>query len=139
MESVEDIPGEAILDGLPWDWVTYGEYLDSIDRLPKGLNVGGMVGHCAVRHAMGERSLDERAGDRRRHRRHGDLVDEAMEAGALGLLDQPHALHTVPDGRPVPGTWATPDELVRLRRCARPARRGVFESAAASASATART
>ncbi|HZX54371.1 MAG TPA: amidohydrolase family protein, partial [Ilumatobacteraceae bacterium] len=49
MESVEDIPRDAILDGLPWDWVTYGEYLASVGRLPKGLNVGGMVGHCALR------------------------------------------------------------------------------------------
>ena len=60
MESVEDIPRDAILGGLPWDWVTYGEYLGSMGRLAKGPNVGGMVGHCAVRHhAMGERSLDD--------------------------------------------------------------------------------
>ena len=60
MESVEDIPRDAILDGLPWDWVTYGEYLDSMGRLPKGLNVGGMVGHCALRqYAMGERGIEQ--------------------------------------------------------------------------------
>ena len=60
MESVEDIPREAILEGLPWDWRTYGEYLDFLDRLPKGINVGGMVGHVAVRwNVMGEDSLKE--------------------------------------------------------------------------------
>ena len=60
MESVVDIPKESINAGLPWDWETYGEYLESIDRMDKGVNVGGMVGHCAVRiHAMGERSLHE--------------------------------------------------------------------------------
>src|SRR6478609_6917665 len=58
MESVEDVPRDAIMAGLPWDWVTYGEYLDSIGRMPKGLNVGGMIGHCALRqYAMGERGL----------------------------------------------------------------------------------
>ncbi|MCH2425687.1 MAG: amidohydrolase family protein, partial [Acidimicrobiales bacterium] len=46
MESVEDIPASSILDGLSWNWETYGDYLDELDRLPKGLNVGGMVGHC---------------------------------------------------------------------------------------------
>ena len=46
MESVEDIPAAAILSGLPWDWQTYGEYLASVDRMPKGVNVGGMVGHA---------------------------------------------------------------------------------------------
>ncbi|HJM36071.1 MAG TPA: amidohydrolase family protein, partial [Acidimicrobiales bacterium] len=60
MESVEDIPAQSILEGLPWNWNTYGEYLDVLETLPKGVNVGGMVGHCAVRvAAMGDRSLDE--------------------------------------------------------------------------------
>src|SRR6187397_2033085 len=60
MESVEDIPADAILDSLAWDWETYGEYYDSIDRLPKGPNTGGLVGHCALRtYVMGERGLDE--------------------------------------------------------------------------------
>src|SRR5205085_8065648 len=62
MESVEDIPAVSILEGLAWDWETYGEYLSAIDRMPKGVNVGGMIGHCALRHfAMGERGLDEAA------------------------------------------------------------------------------
>jgi N-acyl-D-aspartate/D-glutamate deacylase len=56
MESVEDIPARSIMSGMPWDWETYGEFLTSIDKLPKGVNVGGMVGHCAVRWwAMGKR------------------------------------------------------------------------------------
>ncbi len=58
MESVEDIPRDAILGGLPWDWVTYGEYL-AIGRpaCPKGPNVGGMVGHCALRHVRDGRAF----------------------------------------------------------------------------------
>jgi N-acyl-D-amino-acid deacylase len=60
MESVEDIPRDAILTGLPWDWSTYGEYLDSVQQMGPALNVVGLVGHCAVRyHVMGERSLGE--------------------------------------------------------------------------------
>ena len=130
MESVEDIPGDAILDGLPWDWETYGEYLDSIDRLPKGLNVGGMVGHCAVRlHADGGAQPRRGAGHRRRHRRHGELVDEAMGAGALGFSTSRTLLHRVPDGRPVPGTWATPDELFAIAEVLGRHGRGVFEGA----------
>ena len=50
MESVEDIPRQAILDGLPWDWETYPEYLDSVQRLRPALNVVGLVGHCANAH-----------------------------------------------------------------------------------------
>ena len=45
MESVEDIPANSIHAGLPWNWETYGEYLDSLEAMDKGVNVGGMVGH----------------------------------------------------------------------------------------------
>jgi len=130
MESVEDIPREAILGGLPWDWVSYGDYLETMNRLPKGPNVGGMVGHCAVRHhAMGERSMDDAPASDEDIAAMVELVDEAMEAGALGFSTSRTLLHTVPDGRPVPGTWATPDELYAIADVLGRHRRGVFESA----------
>ena len=120
----------AILDGLPWDWVSYGEYLETMNRLPKGPNVGGMVGHCAVRHhAMGERSMDDAPATDEDIAAMVELVDEAMEAGALGFSTSRTLLHTVPDGRPVPGTWATPDELYAIADVLGRHRRGVFESA----------
>ena len=107
MESVEDIPADSIMDGLAWDWSSYGEYLDAVERWPKGLNVGGMVGHCAVRvHAMGERSLSEEPATADDIERMCALVDEAIGAGALGFSTSRTLLHRVPDGRPVPGTWA---------------------------------
>jgi N-acyl-D-amino-acid deacylase len=130
MESVEDIPRDAILGGLPWDWVTYGEYLGSMGRLPKGPNVGGMVGHCAVRHhAMGERSLDDTPATEDDITAMTQLVDEAMDAGALGFSTSRTLLHTIPDGRPVPGTWATPDELFAFADVLGRHRRGIFETA----------
>lgn len=130
MESVEDIPAASILDGLAWDWTTYGEYLGAIDRLPKGLNVGGMVGHCAVRHhVMGERGLDEAPATVDDIAAMCDVVDEAMAAGALGFATSRTLLHRVPDGRPVPGTWATTDELYAIGDVLGRHRRGVFEVA----------
>lgn len=131
MESVEDIPRESILEGLPWDWETYGEYLQALDALPKGINVGGMVGHCAVRYAaMGERSLDETPATSDDIKRMCDLVDEAIGAGALGFSTSRTFLHRVPDGRPVPGTYAQPDELLAIGRVLGKHQRGVFEAAA---------
>ena len=130
MESVEDIPAAAILDGLAWDWETYGEYYDSIDRLPKGPNVGGLVGHAALRtYVMGERGLDETpaTGDDIAAMAH--LVDEAMAAGALGVSTSRTFLHKVPDGRPVPGTFATADELLAFAEVLRNHGAGVFEGA----------
>jgi N-acyl-D-aspartate/D-glutamate deacylase len=129
MESVEDIPRDAILDGLPWDWVSFREYLDTMERLAKGPNIGGMVGHCAVRHhVMGERSLDEAPATDEEVAAMAELVDDAMRAGALGFSTSRTLLHRVPDGRPVPGTWASPEELYAFADVLR-ARPGVFESA----------
>ena len=130
MESVEDIPRQAILDGLAWDWVTYGEYLDSVQRLPKGLNVGGMVGHCALRqYAMGERGIEQAPPIADDLRTMSDLLAEALSGGALGFSTSRTFLHKVPDGRPVPGTYAEPDELFAFAEVLRRHGAGVFESA----------
>jgi N-acyl-D-amino-acid deacylase len=130
MESVEDIPRQAILDGLPWDWSTYGEYLAWLDRTPKGVNAGGMVGHCAVRvAAMGERSLSEEPASAADIATMCALVEEAIDAGALGFSTSRTLLHRVPDGRPVPGTWAAPDELLAIGDVLARTGKGIFESA----------
>jgi N-acyl-D-amino-acid deacylase len=130
MESVEDIPRAAILEGLPWDWVTYGEYLDSTARMRKGINVGGMVGHCALRqYAMGERGIGETAPSPDELRSMTELLEEAMRAGALGFSTSRTYLHKVPDGRPVPGTFAQPEELYAFADVLRRFGVGIFESA----------
>ena len=130
MESVEDIPREAILEGLPWDWRTFGEYLDFLDELPKGLNVGGMVGHVAVRwNVMGEDSLDEEPASVEQIEAMCELVDEAMGSGALGFSTSRTLLHRTPDGRPIPGTFADDDELYAFADVLGRHGRGVFESA----------
>jgi N-acyl-D-aspartate/D-glutamate deacylase len=130
MESVEDIPARSILSGLAWDWEGYGDYLASVDRLPKGLNVGGMVGHCAVRqYAMGERGLDPEPASADDIATMADLVDEAIAAGALGFSTSRTMLHRVPDGRPVPGTFASTDELYAIGDVLGKHGRGVFEVA----------
>ena len=130
MESVEDIPRDAILDGLAWDWVTYGEYLDSVRRMKKGLNVGGMVGHCALRqYAMGDRGIEKAAPTADDLHTMTDLLAEALRGGALGFSTSRTFLHKVPDGRPVPGTYAEPDELFAFAEELRRHGAGVFESA----------
>ncbi len=130
MESVEDIPRDAIMSGLPWDWVTYGEYLSSVGRMPKGINVGGMVGHCALRqYAMGDRALDQAEPTADDMATMVELLDEAMRGGALGFSTSRTYLHKVPDGRPVPGTYAQPDELYAFADVLGRHGAGVFESA----------
>jgi N-acyl-D-amino-acid deacylase len=130
MESVEDIPRAAIMSGLPWDWVTYGEYLQSVGRMPKGPNVGGMVGHCALRQfAMGERAMSDQPPTADDLLTMTDLLTEALQAGALGFSTSRTYLHKVPDGRPVPGTYADPAELFAFADAIGRHGAGVFESA----------
>ena len=108
MESVEDIAADAIMDGLPWDWTTYGEYLDSVQALRPALNVVGLAGHSAIRYeAMGDRSMDEGAQATDKELDHiAQMVKQSVEDGAVGFSTSRFLLHTVPDGRCTPGTWA---------------------------------
>ncbi len=105
MESVEDIPAKSILAGMPWTWETYGEYLQVLDKLPKGVNVGGLVGHCAVRYyAMGEESLENNPASPEQIERMRAAVAEAIAGRALGFSTSRTPLHRTPAGDAVPGT-----------------------------------
>ena len=116
MEAVEDIPRHAILTGLPWTWEDYGGYLDAIERLRPGVNVAGLVGHCAVRtFVMGERAVDEQPDDAERDSM-ARVVGEALERGAFGFSTNRYEPHKLPDGRCIPGTFADVDELMRISR-----------------------
>jgi N-acyl-D-aspartate/D-glutamate deacylase len=131
MESVEDIPASCILDGLPWDWESYGEYLDAVDALPKGINAGGYVGDVAVRlYVAGDAACepDFVASDDQLARM-ADQVGAAMEAGAFGYSISRSLFHRVPDGRNVPGTWSDPSEFFRIAAPLAELGRGVLESA----------
>ena len=131
METVEDIPKYAILNGLAWDWENYGEYLDSISRLAPAINVAGMVGHCAVRfYVMGERAVEEQASEDER-RRMADIVAQSIDAGAVGFSTNRYAPHKLPDGRSIPGTFADPEELVAIARAVGP-RNGLMQAVGAS-------
>ncbi|WP_007508276.1 N-acyl-D-amino-acid deacylase family protein [Pseudofrankia saprophytica] len=115
MEAVEDLPADTIMTGLGWGWETYGDYLRALGSRALGVNVGGLVGHCALRYyVMGERGLEDAAATDDDVARIAALVGEAVDAGALGFSTSRSFMHTVPDGRPVPGTFARPEELAAI-------------------------
>jgi len=129
MESVEDVPRAAILDGLPWDWETYPEYLDSVERMHPAVNVVGMVGHCAVRyHVMGERSLGDEPPTPAELNRMRDIAEESVAGGAVGFSTSRILLHTIPDGRLVPGTLAPLDEYLAVADGMNAAGGGLFQA-----------
>ncbi|MEM7020661.1 MAG: amidohydrolase family protein, partial [Pseudomonadota bacterium] len=116
METVEDIPKSAILEGLSWNWEHYGEYLDELESLNPAINVTGLVGHCALRYyVMGERSIDEQATADEKQQI-AALARDAVKAGAVGFSTSRNPGHRIPDGRSVPGTYAEDDELVEIAK-----------------------
>ena len=132
MESVEDIPAQAIMSGLPWSWESYGDYLTAIEGLRPGLNVAGLVGHSAVRYyVMGERSFAEDATPDEVARM-AAIVGEAIDAGAVGFSTNRFAPHKAPDGRSIPGTFADPSELVAIGHAVAK-RGGVMQAVGATA------
>ena len=111
MESVEDIPKQAILHGLPWDWESYGGYLDSLEALRPSVNICGLVGHCAIRfYVMGERAIEELATEEE-IRQIAELAGQSVKEGAVGFSTNRFPPHRLPDGRSIPGTFADRAEL----------------------------
>ena len=138
MESVEDISADAVMDGLAWGWETYGDYLDALRRLPLGVNVGGLIGHCALRYyVMGERSLADEAATDDDLAQMAVLVREAMERGRPGLLLVAQ-LHAHGPRRPAGARHVRPPRRAgrHRRRAGRHAAGASSRSSPASASAT---
>ena len=118
MESVEDIPRHAIMTGLPWNWNSYGEYLNAIERLNPTINLAGLVGHSAARfYVMGERAIDENPTPSE-IKEIASLIGTSVRDGALGFSTNRLRAHVMPDGRPIPGTFATEEELISISAAA---------------------
>ena len=110
---VEAIPRIALEQGVKWNWHSYGEYLDNFEG-KVGINVGGLVGHIAVRHhAMGEEAVERKATGTEVQKMKG-LVLDAMEGGALGMSTNRNDRHMREDGKPVSSRLADDDEFFAL-------------------------
>lgn len=114
LTAVEDIPTEAMLAGIEWNWETFPEYLANVERLPKALNYGMYIGHSALRmYAMGKRGLEEKATeDDLRVMAHA--VAQAIRVGAMGFSTSRATTHIRPDGEPVASRIAEWEEIDRL-------------------------
>ena len=130
MEGVEDIPGTALAAGIDWQWESFPEYLDAIERMPRALDVGAQVPHGAVRaYVMGERGAKNQKPTADDIEAMAAIVREALRAGALGFSTSRTLLHRAVDGEPVPGTFAGEDELLGIGRALGDVGTGVLELA----------
>ena len=115
LEAVEDIPVDAMMNGIDWTWETFPEYLDQVAQLPKAINYSAFIGHSALRmYVMGKRALSEVANEDDL-RKMGAAVEEALQVGAVGLSTSRATTHITPDGSPIASRiadWSEIDYLV---------------------------
>jgi N-acyl-D-aspartate/D-glutamate deacylase len=129
LERAEDISRDAMLTGIPWTWETFPQFLDAVEALPKGINYAGYIGHSALRtYVMGERAFAEAATEDDLARMCA-LVQEAVQAGAVGFSTSRTFNHTTADDRPVASRLARWDEVRAIVNAMGTTGKGVFEIA----------
>jgi N-acyl-D-aspartate/D-glutamate deacylase len=130
MEGVEDIPGTALAEGMSWDWETFPEYMDALEKLPRTVDVACHVPHGAVRaYVLGDREKPGAIPTDADIAEMSRIVEEGIRAGALGFSTSRTVLHKSIDGELVPGTTATAEELIAIGRAMGRVGYGVFEMA----------
>ncbi|MEE3332336.1 MAG: amidohydrolase family protein, partial [Myxococcota bacterium] len=129
MEGVEDIPGTALAEGITWDWESFPEYLDALEKVPHSIDLAAQLPHGALRaYVMGERGADHTevpSEDEIEQMRR--LAREAVEAGAVGFTTSRTRNHKTVDGEPTPSLTSTPEELWGISDGLGDAGQGAFE------------
>ena len=117
MEGVEDIPGVVLSEGVQWEWESFPQYLEALDRRPRIMDVGAQVPHCALRvYVMGERGAAREPATADDVETMGRLVQEAVSAGALGFSSSRTVVHRTKQGQAVPTLDAAGQELISIAR-----------------------
>jgi N-acyl-D-aspartate/D-glutamate deacylase len=129
LERAEDISADAMAAGIEWTWETFPEYLDTLDRIPKGINYAAHIGHSALRTwAMGERAFEAEATADDLAVMKRELRD-ALRAGAIGFTTSRTPNHETTDGRPVASRLASWSEVEALVGVLGETGTGMFEIA----------
>ncbi|MEC9154274.1 MAG: amidohydrolase family protein [Pseudomonadota bacterium] len=115
MEGVEEIPGTALAEGLAYDWESFPEFLDALDRQPRTINVGAQIGHLPLRvYVMGERAINLEPATAEDITEMKVLTEEALAAGAFGFTTSLTNSHKKLDGGFVPSRYSEVDEMMGI-------------------------
>jgi N-acyl-D-aspartate/D-glutamate deacylase len=129
MEGVEDIPHPVLVDGLPWTWETYPQYLDYVATRRFDMDVCGYIPHAPVRvYVMGERGADRAPATEDDLRRMAAIVRDAMQAGAMGFSTSRTFFHRSSDGKSTPSFEAAEAELLALSLALKEAGKGAIQA-----------
>jgi len=132
MEGVEDIPGAALTDGMPWgEWETFADYLDVLDGRRYAADVACHIAHGPVRYyVMGERAYEDLDATPDEVAEMASIVEAAFAAGAAGFSSNRFRAHMSRSGKVVPGTFAAKDEIGALAAAAGRGGHGVIQAIA---------
>jgi N-acyl-D-aspartate/D-glutamate deacylase len=115
MEGVEEIPGVVLSDGLTWEWESFPDFLDALERRPHAIDIAAQVAHLPLRvYVMGDRAVrfeQAKPDDIAQMRR---LTVEALRAGAFGFTTSRTDSHKTPSGDMVPSRYAASEELLGI-------------------------
>jgi N-acyl-D-aspartate/D-glutamate deacylase len=128
MEGVEDIPGVVMTEGLTWDWETYPEYLDAIDRRPRDIDVASLLPHSALRlYVMGQRASNREPATADDLQKMYRITREAIAAGAVGIGTSLLFSHRTGKGEQIPTFEAAEAELQAIARGLRDGGGGLYQ------------
>ena len=128
MEGVEDIPHPVLSEGLPWNWETFPEYLDSLSERQYDIDFAAQVPHGPLRvYVMGDRGANRETATPEDIENMADLTSEAVKAGALGFSTSRTLNHQTAEGQPTPTLTAELDEMVGIAKGVQAAGSGVMQ------------
>lgn len=117
MAGVEDIPGVVMVDGLPWQWETFPEFLDAVASRQRDIDVAAFLPHSPLRvYVMGRRGVDREPATDEDLAMMRKLAAEAVHAGALGFASSRFTLHKTESGQPIPSYNADYAEIEAIAR-----------------------
>jgi len=130
MEGVEDIPGIVMAQGLPWNWVTFPDYMDALERRHMDADFACAVPHIPVRvFVMGQRAIDREPARSEDMQQMAQIVKEGLAAGAFGFSTSRVIGHRTAGGEQLPVTTASEDELMTIAMAMKSMGHSLFMSA----------
>ncbi len=128
MEGVEDIPFPVLAEGLPWNWESFPDYLDSLEDRAFDIDFGAQLPHAALRvYVMGDRGANREDATDADIAAMSALAKAAVEAGALGFSTSRTLNHRTSDGQPTPTLTASEKELTGIAMALGEAGKGVLQ------------
>lgn len=128
MAGVEDIPGVVMVDGLPWTWETFPEFLDALDDRRRDIDVAAFLPHSPLRvYVMGQRGVDREPATDEDLALMRKLAEEAVRVGALGFASSRLTLHKSESGHPIPSFEAGHAEIEAIARGVKDAGGGLIQ------------